>query len=133
MPSKDKVGFAQLKVGVLAIVALACVTLIVFLLTGNASWFKKQIPLHVYTSDAAGLNPGAPVRINGTQAGTVEKVLLSGDTNPQKVIKVDFVVDEEMRKQIPSDSIASTTTHNLLGTRKVLKINEGPQPDLIKE
>src|ERR1700750_571746 len=102
MPSKEKVGLAQLKVGILAIVALACLTLIVFLLTGNASWFKKQVTLHVYTSDAAGLNSGAPVRINGSQAGTVKKVQLSGDTNPQKIIKVDFVVDEDMMKQIPS-------------------------------
>src|SRR3954470_4800369 len=132
MPSKDKVGFAQLKVGVLAIVALACVTLIVFLLTGNASWFKKQIPLHVYTSDAAGLNPGSPVRINGIQAGSVKKVVLSGETNPQRIIRVDFVVDEEMRKQIPSDSIASISSDNLLGSTKFLQINKGTRPELIQ-
>src|SRR6478609_11843187 len=113
MPSKQKVSLAQLKVGILGIVALSCVTLIIFLLTGDMQWFKKQIPLHVYTSDAAGLNAGAPVRINGIQAGSVKKVQLSGDTNPQKIIKVDFVVDEEMRKQIPSDSIASISSDNL--------------------
>src|SRR5438309_12064497 len=107
MPSKEKVGYAQMKVGILAIVALACVTLIVFLLTGNASWFKKQVPLHVYTSDAAGLNSGAPVRINGIQEGSVKKVQLSGETNPQRIIRVDFVVDKELRKEIPSDSITS--------------------------
>src|SRR3954468_12234556 len=133
MPSKEKVSFAQLKVGILALVALACITLIVFLLTGSASWFKKQTPLHVYTSDAAGLNPGAAVRINGIQAGSVKKVELSGETNPQRVIKVDFVVDEEMRKQIPSDSIASISSDNLLGSTKFLQINKGTKPDLIKE
>ncbi len=132
MPSKEKVSFAQMKVGILAIVALACLTLIVFLLTGNASWFKKQVPLHVYTSDAAGLNPGAPVRINGIQAGSVKKVELSGETNPQRIIRVDFVVDEEMRKQIPSDSIASISSDNLLGSTKFLQINKGTRTDLIQ-
>ena len=55
MPSKERVSFAQLKVGILGIVALTCIALLVFLLTGNMQWFKKEIPLHVFTSDAAGL------------------------------------------------------------------------------
>src|SRR5947209_8133964 len=128
MPAKEKVSFAQLKVGILAIVALACIVLIVFLLTGNASWFKKQIPLNMYTSDAAGLTPGAPVRVNGIQAGTVRRVALSGETNPQRVIRVDFVVDQEMQKQIPADSIASVASDNLLGSTKFLQINKGTRP-----
>ena len=132
MPAKEKVNFAQLKVGVLAIVALACIVLIVFLLTGNASWFKKQVNLHVYTSDAAGLTQGAPVRINGIQAGTVRDVALSGETNPQRIIRVDFVVDQDMQKQIPADSIASISSDNLLGSTKFLQINKGTRPDIIQ-
>jgi phospholipid/cholesterol/gamma-HCH transport system substrate-binding protein len=132
MPSKEKVSFAQLKVGILAIVALACIILIVFLLTGNASWFKKQVTLHMYTSDAAGLNPGSPVRINGIQAGTVRDVALSGETNPQRVIRVDFVVDQDMQKQIPADSIASISSDNLLGSTKFLQVNKGTRPDIIR-
>ena len=132
MPAKEKVSLSQLKVGILAIVALACITLIVFLLTGNASWFKKQIELHMYTSDAAGLTPGAPVRINGIQAGTVRRVELSGETNPQRVIRVDFVVDQDMQKQIPVDSISSVASDNLLGSTKFLQINKGTRPDIIQ-
>ncbi len=131
MPSKEKINFAQLRVGILAIVALSCLTLIVFLLTGSSSWFKKEVPLHMYTSDAAGLNSGSPVRINGIQAGTVKGVALSGDTNPQKVIRVDFVVDGEMQKQIPVDSISSISSDNLLGSTKFLQINKGIKPDII--
>lgn len=132
MPAKEKVNFAQLKVGILALVALACIVLIVFLLTGNASWFKKQVQLRMYTSDAAGLTPSAPVRINGIQAGTVKNVELSGETNPQRVIRVDFVVEQSMQKQIPSDSIASIASDNLLGSTKFLQINKGTRPDIIQ-
>lgn len=133
MPSKEKVSLAQMKVGVLALVALACITLIVFLLTGNSSWFKKQISLHMYTSDASGLNPGAPVRINGIQAGSVKKVFLSGETNPRRVIKIDFVVDKEMQHMIPKDSLASISSDNLLGSTKFLLISEGTSPEQIAE
>ena len=132
MPSKEKVSFAQLKVGILGLVALTCVALLVFLLTGNMRWFQKEIPLHVYTSDAAGLVKGAPVRINGIQAGKVDKVDLSGETNPARVIKIDFHVDEDMLKQIPTDSMASISSDNLLGSTKFLQISKGTSPTTIQ-
>jgi phospholipid/cholesterol/gamma-HCH transport system substrate-binding protein len=125
MPSKERVSFAQLKVGIFGTVALSCIALVIFLLTGNMSWFQKDVPLHVYVADAAGLTPGSPVRINGIQAGTVKKVELSGDNDPQRIIKVDFVVDEDMLRQIPNDSIASIASDNLLGSTKFLEINKG--------
>jgi phospholipid/cholesterol/gamma-HCH transport system substrate-binding protein len=132
MPSKNKVSIAQLKVGILGIVALACIALIVFLLTGNMKWFQSQVPLHVYTSDAAGLTPGSPVRINGIQAGSVDDVALSGETSPQRVIKVDFNVDSDMLKQIPVDSIASISSDNLLGSTKFLQITKGTSHDIVQ-
>jgi phospholipid/cholesterol/gamma-HCH transport system substrate-binding protein len=132
MPSKEKVSIAQLKVGILGLVALTCIALLVFLLTGNMHWFQKPVPLHVYTSDAAGLVKGAPVRINGIQAGKVDSVDLSGETNPARVIKVDFHVDEEMLKQIPSDSLASISSDNLLGSTKFLQITKGTSPTTVR-
>lgn len=132
MPSKEKVGMAQFKVGILGIVALACVTLLIFLLTGNTQFFKSLIYLHVYTSDAAGLTSGAPVRINGIQAGTVKTVALSGETNPARTIKVDLAVDQDMLKQIPVDSIASIASDNLLGSSKFLQITKGTRPETVQ-
>jgi len=132
MPSKESVSIAQLKVGILGIVALTCVALLIFLLTGNMGWFRTEIPLHVFTSDAAGLTPGSPVRINGIQAGKVTKVELSGETNPQRVIRVDFDIDQDMLKQIPADSIADISSDNLLGSSKFLSINKGTSAAIIR-
>jgi phospholipid/cholesterol/gamma-HCH transport system substrate-binding protein len=132
MPSKEKVNWAQLRVGILGIVALFFVTLLIFLLTGNMHWFKKQIPLHAYVSDAAGLTSGSPVRINGIDSGKVDKVALSGQTDPQRIIKVDFLVNQDMLKQIPSDSVASIASDNLLGSTKFLQIDKGKSPEAIQ-
>lgn len=132
MPSKERVSFAQLKVGILGLIALFFIALLIFLLTGNTHWFAKEIPLNVYVSDAAGLTPGSPVRINGIQAGTVKDVRLSGDTNPQRIIKVGFVVDQSMLKQIPDDSIASISSDNLLGSTKFLAITKGKSQETIQ-
>ncbi|MBV8552562.1 MAG: MCE family protein [Acidobacteriaceae bacterium] len=132
MPSKEKVSLAQLRVGVLGIVALSCIGLIIFLLTGNTKWFEKEVPLRVYISDAAGLTAGSPVRINGIQAGKVDNVTLSGDRNPQRVIRIDFDVDEPMLKQIPEDSIASISSDNLLGSTKFLQITKGISAETVR-
>jgi phospholipid/cholesterol/gamma-HCH transport system substrate-binding protein len=132
MPSRERVNFAQLKVGILGIVALSCIALLVFLLTGNMQWFKKEIPLHVYTSDAAGLAKSSPVRLNGIQAGTVQAVELSGEMDPAKVIRIDLVVDEDMMKQIPADSVARISSDNLLGSTKFLQITKGTSHSLIQ-
>ncbi len=132
MPSKQKVSIAQLKVGILGIVALTCVALLVFLLTGNMHFFEKEIPLHAFTSDAAGLTAGSPVRINGIQAGKVAKVALSGETSPQRIIKVDFVVDQDMQKEIPSDSVVAISADNLLGSTKFLSISKGTAATIIE-
>ncbi len=132
MASKEKVNWAQLRVGILGIVALFFITLLVFLLTGGIGWFKKQVPLHVYVSDAAGLTGGSPVRINGIDAGKVDNVALSGQTDPQRIIKVDFDVDQDMRKQIPSDSIGSVASDNLLGSTKFLQITKGKSLEPVK-
>jgi phospholipid/cholesterol/gamma-HCH transport system substrate-binding protein len=121
-----------MKVGILGLVALACVALLVFLLTGNMQWFRKDVPLHVYTSDADGLTPDSPVRINGIQAGKVTKVDLSGETDPARVIRVDLVVDQDMMKQIPADSIARISSDNLLGSTKFLQISKGTSHALIQ-
>ena len=133
MPSKQRVGFAQLKVGILGIVALACVALLVFLLNGNMQWFKKEIPLHVYTSDAAGIATGSPVRLNGIQVGKVTDVELSGETDPARVIRIDVMVDQDMMKQIPADSIARISSDNLLGSTKFLQITKGTSHSLIQD
>ena len=96
MPSKERVSAAQLKVGILGLVALFFVTLLIFLLTGSTKWFQHRVLLHVYVADAAGLTPGSPVRINGIAAGKVDTVQLSGLTNPQRIIKVDFDIDQDL-------------------------------------
>jgi len=132
MPSKEKVGFAQFRVGILGLVALFFIVLLVFLLTGNVHPFRKDVELRAYVSDAAALTAGAPVRINGIQAGKVKQVSLSGQTDPQRIIRIDFTVDQDMLKQIPVDSVASIGSDNLLGSTKFLAIAKGKSSQTLK-
>ena len=132
MPSKEKVSLAQLKVGILALVALFFVVLLIFLLTGNIKFFTKEVPLHTYLDDAASLVAGAPVRINGIGAGNVKNVALSGLSDPNRVIRVDFEIDENMLKEIPKDSQVAISSDNLLGSTKFLNIKKGHSKETIE-
>ena len=132
MATKEKVGIAQMKVGILGIVALSCVVLLVFLLTGSMGWFKKQQPLKVYVSDAASLTQGAPVRLNGIPIGKVVDVKLSGQRDPRRVIRVDLAVNQDMLKEIPKDSVATVASDNLLGSTKYLQITKGSSPEPVE-
>jgi phospholipid/cholesterol/gamma-HCH transport system substrate-binding protein len=132
MAGKEKVSIAQLKVGILGIVALFFVFLLVFLLTSNTNFLAKQAPLDTYTADASALTTGAPVRINGILAGKVQSIALSGSDNPGRIVKIDFQVDEDKLKDIPLDSIVSIASDNLLGSSMYLNIKKGRNPETVR-
>jgi phospholipid/cholesterol/gamma-HCH transport system substrate-binding protein len=132
MPSKEKVSLAQLRVGILALIALFFIVLLIFLLTGNVKFLVKEIPLHTYVDDSAGLVEGSPVRINGIGAGKVNKVELSGLGDPTKTIRVDFEVDDDMLRYIPVDSQVTIASDNVLGSTKFLNIKKGQSKQTVK-
>jgi phospholipid/cholesterol/gamma-HCH transport system substrate-binding protein len=132
MAVQTKVAWAQLRVGILAIVALFFIALLVFLLTGDTKFFVKQSNLYTYVDDAAALQIGSPVRLNGILAGKVKAVALSGSNDPRKTIRIDFMIDQPMMKEIPEDSLVSIASDNLLGATKFLSIKKGKSPDPVK-
>lgn len=132
MPDKNKTSLAQLRVGILGIIALFFITLLIFLLTGSTDIFTSKVWLHAYTSDSSGLTDGAPVRINGILAGKVRNVALSGEHSAQRAIKIDFQVDRDMLNKIPADSQVGIESDNLLGSTKYLSITQGSSASSIE-
>jgi len=116
---RSKLGFAMGGVAVVLFV------LLIFLLTGKPRFFVKEIPLHSYTSNSAGLGEGDAVRINGISAGKITDVALSGKLDPARAIRIDFTIDGKMQKQIPSDSRISIQSDSPLSGGAFLQINKG--------
>jgi phospholipid/cholesterol/gamma-HCH transport system substrate-binding protein len=122
---------ATARIGILGIIVLACV-LSVFWMIGNTHWFTNETRLHLLTSDSAGLNEEASVRINGIVVGRVTNISFSGTSNPQQVVKIDFNVDENMLREIPIDSIASINSAGPLSSTKFLEINKGRSKQTVR-
>src|SRR5262245_10595959 len=131
MPSASKTSWAQLRVGITAIVAMALVGVLVYLLTGTQSLFSRDVILYTYFSDAAAVTVGAPVRINGIGAGNVKNVVLTREADEQRAVRAEMTVRTEMLSQIPVDSTVTISEDNLLGA-KFLNIKKGKAADTVK-
>lgn len=131
MPSASKVSWAQLRVGVMALVALAILFVLVILLTGNKNLFSKEITVYTFLEDSAAITEGSAVRLNGILIGKIAKVGLSGENSPKRIIRLDLAIDQDKIPAIPEDSQALIGAENLLGT-KYINIKKGKSGTIIK-
>ena len=132
MPSAKKVTWAQMRVGVMAIVAMIILGVLIFYITGSRSLFAHPATLYTYMDDAAALAAGSPVRLNGIVVGSVRAVALSGSKQPLRVVRVELAIEEYMMKSIPVDSVAAISAENVLGT-KYINIKKGRSDTLVHD
>lgn len=124
MPVSSKAKWSELRVGIMASVALAILGFTVFLLAGSTGFFKSTANVYTYFDDSAAIAVAAPVTLNGITVGKVTKVALSGSNQPGRIIKVTMQIEEKYLGAIPIDSQAVITAGNLLGT-KYINIRKG--------
>ena len=131
MADPKKVSFAQLRVGIMAIVAMAIVIVLIFLLTGQKNFFHRSFELHTFLEDSSGMATGAPVRLNGIPVGDVEDLKLSASKDPRRIVEVDMTIRYDYMAEIPKDSRAGIAASNLLG-EKFINISKGASPQHVQ-
>ena len=127
MASKERLHWAQLRTGVVAIAAMIIVGVLIFLLTGQSSFFGGTFHLTTYMEDSAGMVANDPVRVNGILVGYIGSIKLSGLRDPKRRVTIDMVIRERFLDLIPQDSKAGVSAANLLGA-KYVNITEGLNP-----
>jgi phospholipid/cholesterol/gamma-HCH transport system substrate-binding protein len=131
MADPKKVSFAQLRVGVMAIVAMIIAAVLIFLLTGTKNLFRSTFQLRTFMDDSSGMTENAPVRLNGIPVGDVEALKLSGQKDPRRIVEVDMEIRSSFIAEIPKDSRAGIAASNLLGD-KFINITKGTQTDHVQ-
>lgn len=131
MPIERKASWARLKVGLMALAAMAILVVVLFLITGKGKLFAGTAHVYTYMGDSAALSEGSPVTLNGIAVGTVKKIDLSGSYDPSRIIKVDMEIQDEMMSSIPVDSLTAISAANVLGS-KFINIKKGKSPRTIK-
>ncbi len=110
MPRTRSLAWSEVKIGVLTIVAIVITALTIFTLTGTKGFFWQRYNLKTRFDNAAGLNPGSPVRIAGVEVGAVTDVELNGEK-----VDVTMQVKKADRDRITSNSRAFLGSVSLLG------------------
>jgi phospholipid/cholesterol/gamma-HCH transport system substrate-binding protein len=127
MASQKRVQWAQLRSGIVAIVAMILAGTLIFLLTSQSNFLAKNFHLRTYLEDSEGLNSNDPVRVNGILVGYIGNIRLSGSRDPKRTVEIDMVIRDRFLDQIPDDSKSAISSANLLGS-KYLNITKGTHP-----
>ena len=131
MPSQQEVQWSQLKVGVLVLVALAALTALVFLMSGNTGGFLAgKVTLRSYFENSAGLKVGAPVNLEGVTIGSVKSIRIVPERKLTPV-EVTMRISKKFASALHTDSKTSLETIGVLGDTVVdisSKLATGPEP-----
>jgi len=131
MADARKLSWFQLRVGLVALVALIILAIFIFLLTSTGGIFTHYETIRTYMDDASGMSVGAPVRLNGLLVGNVDQITLSGAPDPNRTMEFKLGIQDRYIKDIPVDSVAEISASNLLGD-KFINITRGSSKVHIK-
>jgi phospholipid/cholesterol/gamma-HCH transport system substrate-binding protein len=114
MPRTRSLAWAELKIGVISLIAVGLSLVMIFLLTGEGGFFWQRYTVKTVFGNVAGLNAGSPVRLAGVEVGSVSDVVFAGDR-----VEVVMEVGNDNRSRITDMSVASLGSVSLLGESAV--------------
>src|SRR5579859_1762768 len=129
MAERSKIRWSQLRVGLVALAAIAIAVTLIFLLTTSKGLLHHNVPLLTYMDDASAMQEGTPVRLNGINVGYVDSLSLTND--PKRPVQFIMMVDERNLVDIPIDSTTGIAAANLLGD-KFINITKGVSKQHVK-
>jgi phospholipid/cholesterol/gamma-HCH transport system substrate-binding protein len=110
MPRTRSLAFSELKIGIVAVAAIALATALIVAVGGAAGFAWQRYDLKTRFPDVKGLKGGAVVRVAGVEVGKVSEVELTGAE-----VEVVMGIKKGNETRITTDSRASIGSLSLLG------------------
>ena len=114
MPRTRSLAWAQLKIGIVALVALVLASILIFMVSGEGGMFWQRYSLKAIFDNIAGLKEGAPVRVAGVEVGSVSSLDFVGDR-----VEVTMQLSKDHQPRITTTSTAVLGSVSLLGESAV--------------
>jgi phospholipid/cholesterol/gamma-HCH transport system substrate-binding protein len=110
MPRTRSLAWSELKIGIVAVVALALAIMLILAVGGQGGFSWERYELKTKFANVQGLKSGAIVRVAGVDVGKVTEVDFIGAD-----VQVTMEVNEENKSRITDQSRASIGSLSLLG------------------
>jgi phospholipid/cholesterol/gamma-HCH transport system substrate-binding protein len=110
MPRTRSLKWSELKIGIMAVVALFIAAALIVALGGEGGFFWQRYNLKVKFSNAGGVQKGSPVRVAGVTVGAVTDLQFSGSD-----VEMTLELREDMQQRVRTTSRATIGAVSLLG------------------
>jgi phospholipid/cholesterol/gamma-HCH transport system substrate-binding protein len=110
MPRTRSLKWSELKIGILAVVAIFIAAALILTLGGEGGFFWQRYNLKVKFSNAVGVQEGSPVRVAGVTVGSVRELQFVGSE-----VEMALEVRDDMQDKIRTTSRATIGSVSLLG------------------
>ena len=110
MPRTRSLKWSELKIGIMAVVAIVIAGVLILALGGEGGFFWQRYNLKVKFANATGVQRGSPVRVAGVTVGAVTELQFSGS-------EVDMLLElrKDMQERVRTTSRATIGSVSLLG------------------
>jgi phospholipid/cholesterol/gamma-HCH transport system substrate-binding protein len=116
VPSQKQLKWSELKVGLTVVAGGIILAILILLMTSTGGILSHKIILKSYFDNASGLQPGAVVRLQGVDVGSVSKVLIIFDPNRRLTpVEITMKVSTRYHRSIRKDSLTTLATAGVLG------------------
>jgi len=110
----------KIRLGIFITLGVMLFTLGIYFIGERQQIFRSTFRLSSVFKDVDGLEAGNNVRFSGITVGTIENISIVSDSS----VRVKILIDENTRKFIKKDAVASIGSEGLMGN-KILIINPG--------
>jgi phospholipid/cholesterol/gamma-HCH transport system substrate-binding protein len=110
----------KIKLGIFISLGIAVLIFGIYFIGERQQLFRNTFRISGVFKDVGGLQAGSNVRFSGVNVGTVDNINIVSDSS----VNVEIVIDENARKFIKKDAIASIGSDGLMGN-KILIIAPG--------
>jgi len=116
------------KLGMFVIIGIVFFAITIYFIGKTQNLFGATFQLNANFKNVSGLKVGNNVRLSGINIGTVKSIEFVSDS----LVKVNFIIQEDVQKYIKTDAMVSIGSDGLMGD-KVLTISPGSTSNKVVE